>query len=80
MHMSEAGAAEPKDVRKPDKLNYGVFYRPDVWITFDRPAQVRTFVGTKRVRAVGISLDDPQGFLRDWRDRRGGSRQACCFD
>lgn len=49
-------------VAESDRLNYGTFYRPDVWIILKRPAEVRTLVGTKRARAIGVSVDDPKTF------------------
>ena len=67
--VSGIGGAEPESLSKSDKLNYGTFYRTNVWITFERPIEARTLMGTKCVRAVGLSLDDPQGFFRDWEDR-----------
>ena len=49
-------------IAESDRLNYGTFYRPDVWIILKRPAEVRTLVGTKRARAIGVSVDDSKAF------------------
>lgn len=49
-------------IAESDHLNYGTFYRPDVWVVLKRPTETRTLVGTKRVRAIGISVDDPKAF------------------
>lgn len=49
-------------IEESDRLNYGTFYRPDVWVVLKRPAEVRTLIGVKRVRAIGISIDDPKAF------------------
>ena len=54
--------AEPKDLSKADKLNYGTFYQANAWVVAKRPIEVRTLLGTKRVRAIGVSLDDPHAF------------------
>lgn len=47
-------------IGEPDRLNYGAFYRPDVWIVAKGSVEVRTLLGTKRVRAIGVSVDDPR--------------------
>lgn len=52
----------PASMATPDRLNYGTFYRPDAWVVAKRPVEVRTLLGRKRVRAIGISLDDPKAF------------------
>lgn len=44
------------------RLNYGTFYRPDTWLVMRSPAEVRTLLGTKHVRAIGVSVDDPKAF------------------
>lgn len=54
--------SELEGVAESDRLNCGTFYRPDVWVVLKRPAEVRTLIGAKRVRAVGISIDDPKSF------------------
>lgn len=66
--VASISASEPKDLSKSDKLNYGTFYQANVWITFERPIEARTLMGSKRVRAIGLSLDDPQALIRDWKD------------
>lgn len=48
---------------KADKLNYGTFYQANVWVVANRPFEVRTMLGKKRVRAIGMSLDDPRAFV-----------------
>lgn len=50
-------------LEKADKLNYGTFYQANAWVVAKRPIEVRTMLGTKRVRAVGLSLDDPRAFV-----------------
>lgn len=50
------------DIPKSEKLNYGTFYQANVWIVFKSPVQVRTMLGVKRVRAIGLSVDDPTEF------------------
>ena len=54
---------EPEDLAKADKFNYGTFYQANVWVVAKRPVEVRTLLGTKRVHAIGLSLDDPHTFL-----------------
>lgn len=51
-----------RDIEKSDKLNYGTFYQANVWIILKRPIVVRTMLGEKQVRAIGISFDDPRAF------------------
>lgn len=64
------GNSEPENMDKTEKLNYGTFFHPNVWITFEKPIEVRTLMGTKSVRAVGLSLDDAAGFIRDLESER----------
>lgn len=49
-------------IEESDRLNYGAFYRPNVWLVMRSPVEVRTLLGTKHVRAVGVSVDDPKAF------------------
>lgn len=49
-------------IEESDRLNYGTFYRPDAWLVMRSPAEVRTLLGTKHVRAIGVSVDDPKAF------------------
>lgn len=49
---------------KADKLNYGTFYQANAWVVTKRPIEVRTMLGKKRVRAIGLSLDDPHAFIK----------------
>ena len=51
-----------RDIEKSNKLNYGTFYQANIWIVSKRPITVRTMLGEKRVRAIGMSLDDPRAF------------------
>jgi len=51
-----------RDIEKSDRLNYGTFYQANVWIVSKRPIVVRTMLGEKQVRAIGLSLDDPRAF------------------
>ncbi len=53
---------------KADKLNYGTFYQANVWVVANRSVEVRTMLGKKRVRAIGLSLDDPQMFVQAIRE------------
>lgn len=50
------------DLSKADKLNYGTFYQANAWVVTKRPIEVRTILGTKRVRAIGLTLDDAAAF------------------
>lgn len=61
------------DLAKEDKLNYGTFYQSNVWLAAKRPIEVRTMLGKKRIRAIGLSLDDPRTFSDLV---RGGLRQS----
>lgn len=49
-------------IEESDRLNYGTFYRPDAWLVMQSPVEVRTLLGTKHVRAIGVSVDDPKAF------------------
>ena len=49
-------------IEESDRLNYGTFYQANVWIVSKRPIVVRTMLGEKQVRAIGLSLDDPRAF------------------
>lgn len=54
--------AEIRGIPDAERLNYGTFYHADVWIVTKRPIEVRTLLGTKRVSAIGISVDDSNAF------------------
>lgn len=69
--IAEIGNCKPMNVSKADKLNYGTFYQANVWITTNRHVKVRTLLGTKQVRAIGISLDDPKAFTSLLTERIG---------
>lgn len=49
-------------IEESDRLNYGTFYHPDAWLVMKSPVEVRTLLGAKRVRAIGVSVDDPKAF------------------
>lgn len=49
---------------KVDKLNYGTLYQANVWIVAKRPFEVRTILGEKHVRTIGLSVDEPQMFVQ----------------
>lgn len=49
---------------KNDKLNYGTFYQANIWVVAKRPIEVHTMLGTKSVRAIGLSVDDPHAFAK----------------
>lgn len=59
--LSEIGV---NGLAKTDKLNCGTFYQANVWIVAKRPVEVRTMLGKKRVRAIGVSLDDAIAFAK----------------
>lgn len=50
------------DIPKKEKLNCGTFYHANVWIEFKSPMTVHTMIGTKNLRAIGLSLDGPRAF------------------
>ncbi len=50
---------------KEDKLNFGAFYKADIWIITKHPVSVRTLTGIKQVRAIGMSIDDPKAMIRE---------------
>ena len=64
--VQEVAFTEPAGdgLAKADRLNFGTFYQATVWVVAKRPVAVRTMLGEKRVRAIGLSLDDPQGFAK----------------
>lgn len=61
--IAGVSSREPQGLDGTDRLNYGTFYQANVWVLFKRPTEVRTLMGTKRVRAIGLSLDDPHAFM-----------------
>lgn len=71
--MIGIGNSEPENIDKAEKLNYGTFYRPNVWITFEKPIDFRTLMETKGIRAVGLSLDEPQVFMDELRGQMSRS-------
>ncbi|MCI9627719.1 MAG: hypothetical protein HFJ64_00560 [Eggerthellaceae bacterium] len=58
-------------LEKEDKLNYGTFYQANIWIVAKRPIEVRTMLGKKCVRAIGLSLDDVSRFVKVMNDLIG---------
>lgn len=52
--------SEIEHIGEQDRLNYGTFYRPDAWLVTKGPVEVRTLLGAKRVRAIGMGVDDPK--------------------
>lgn len=57
--LSDSGIGH---IEESDRLNYGTFYRPDAWLVMQSSVEVRTLLGTKHVRAIGVSVDDPKAF------------------
>lgn len=55
-------------LQKTDVLNYGTFYQANVWIVTKQPISVQTLFGLKQARAIGISVDDPKGLMREMRN------------
>lgn len=53
------------DIEKSDRLNYVTFYQANVWIIAKHPVAINTMLGEKRVRAIGVSLDDAHAFARE---------------
>ena len=49
-------------IAESGRLNYGTFYRPDVWVILKRSAETRTLLGQKKALAIGVSVDDPKAF------------------
>ncbi len=64
------------DIDKSDRLNYGTFYQANVWVVMHDPVEVRTLLGTKRPLAIGLSLDDPKGFIQEFSQAANGSYQG----
>lgn len=52
--------SEIEHIGEQDRLNYGTFYRPNAWLVTKGPVEVRTLLGAKRVRAIGMGVDDPK--------------------
>lgn len=63
--------AEVRDIPDAEKLNYGTFYRANAWIVAKQPVEVRTLLGVKRARAIGVSIDDPKAFVNMLTKRMG---------
>lgn len=65
-NIASVSCHESADIDKADKLNYGTFYQANVWIVMHGPVEVRTLLGMKRPLAIGLSLDDPKEFIREF--------------
>lgn len=74
--IASVSCREPADIDKSDKLNYGTFYQANVWIVMHDPVEVRTLLGTKKPLAIGLSLDDPQGFIQEFSQVADGLYQG----
>lgn len=61
---------------KSDRLNYGTFCQANVWVVVHDSVEVRTLLGTKRPLAIGLSLDDPQGFIQEFSQAANGLYQG----
>lgn len=57
---------------KKEILNYGVFYQANIWIATKRPIKIRTMLGEKSARAIGLSLDDPNSYATELRHASAG--------
>lgn len=74
--IASVSCHEPADIDKADRLNYGTFYQANVWVVMHDPVEVRTFLGTKRPLAIGLSLDDPKGFIQEFSQAANGPYQG----
>ena len=63
--------AEVRGIDDAERLSYGTFYHAGAWIAAKQPVEVRTPLDTKRVRAFGISVDDPKAFAALAEERIG---------
>lgn len=52
------------------------FYAVNVWVVVHDPVEVRTLLGTKRPLAIGLSLDDPKGFIQEFSQAANGPYQG----
>lgn len=75
-NIASVSCHEPADIDKADKLNYGTFYQANVWIVMHDPVEVRTLLGMKRPLAIGLSLDDPKGFIQEFSQAANGLYQG----
>ena len=74
--IASVSCHEPADIDKADRLNYGTFYQANVWVVMHGPVEVRTLLGTKRPLAIGLSLDDPKEFIREFFQATNGLYQG----
>lgn len=74
--IASVSCHEPADVGKADRLNYGTFYQANVWVVMHDPVEVRTLLGMKRPLAIGLSLDDPEGFIQEFSQAANGPYQG----
>lgn len=75
-NIASVSCHESADIDKADKLNYGTFYQANVWIVMHDPVEVRTLLGMKRPLAIGLSLDDPTGFIQEFSQAANGLYQG----
>lgn len=75
-NIASVSCHEPADIDKADKLNYGTFYQANVWIVMHGPVEMRTLLGMKRPLAIGLSLDDPKGFIQEFSQAANGLYQG----
>lgn len=71
--------AEVQGIASAEKLNYGTFYHADVWLVAKHPVEVRTLLETKRVRAIGVGVDDPKAFAVLVAERIGTAERSACW-
>ena len=74
--IASVSCHEPADIDKSDRLNYGTFCQANVWVVVHDSVEVRTLLGTKRPLAIGLSLDDPQGFIQEFSQAANGLYQG----
>lgn len=74
--IASVNCHEPTDIDKASKLNYGTFYQANVWVVMHDPVEVRTLLGMKRPLAIGLSLDDPEGFIQEFSQAANGPYQG----
>lgn len=74
--IASVSCHEPADIDKADKLNYGAFYQANVWVVMHDSVEVRTLLGMKRPLAIGLSLDDLEGFIQEFSQAANGPYQG----
>ncbi len=68
--IESIGSKAPTGLDESDILNYGTFYQANTWIVTKSRVEVRTLLGARSVRAIGLSVDNPVAFVRDWQTAR----------